>query len=291
MPYRLTADESVTVGLTRVLSEETDSAITELLDITNPDKGIHEARKSIKKIRAVIRLSEPWLGRPGEGVDLQLRDAGRALSEYRDAAAMLETVDALKERFRDEASVKSLARVHRALARRGASTNEEKSRQAAIRRTIAALRHVVREIEDRPKLPNDFSAIQEGFRKTYRRGGRSLRLCQVSPTAVNSHELRKSIKGHWYHVRLLENLWPATMEVREKCLADLQEWLGDDHNLAVLKEKPEADKILSPIETCQQELRGASLALAEKIYAERSRDHMRRMRRLWELWRGQGSSA
>ncbi|HVW83258.1 MAG TPA: CHAD domain-containing protein, partial [Bryobacteraceae bacterium] len=68
MAYRLKEDESVPQGLRRIAREEIDSAVQELRgkDPGKRDEAIHEARKSIKKLRGLIRILMPGLGPEGK---------------------------------------------------------------------------------------------------------------------------------------------------------------------------------------------------------------------------------
>lgn len=304
MAYRLTAEEAVRAGLLRVVREEIDFAIAQLRDPnrSNRDKGIHEARKCIKKTRAIVRLSMPALGALGKRNNALLRDAGRGLSGFRDAAALVETVDGLLERFTDETPAtalnpaQALNNLRAILGDRKKEGGEQSDPQAAMLRTIAALRRLRRSVSAWPDLTDDFSAIGEGLKKSYRKGRRVLAGVRSAPAPERFHELRKRVKDHWYHVRLLGNLWPGPMEAREKCLRDLQEWLGDDHDLAVLREGIAAEPaafgdetaiavLMNAIDGRQKELREAALAMAERIYEERPRDHVRRLKHLWRFWR------
>ncbi|MDE3194884.1 MAG: CHAD domain-containing protein, partial [Acidobacteriota bacterium] len=64
MPYRLALDESIPRGIRRIAREEIDSAIANLR-IKTPskrDEAVHEARKSLKKLRSLVRLVSPCLG-------------------------------------------------------------------------------------------------------------------------------------------------------------------------------------------------------------------------------------
>jgi len=59
------------------------------------EEAIHEARKGLKKCRAVLRLARSSIGPVyGEG-NSQLRDIGRSLSEVRDAPVLVSTLDEL----------------------------------------------------------------------------------------------------------------------------------------------------------------------------------------------------
>src|SRR3954453_6023106 len=89
MPYRLRKNEPVAKGVKRLAAEQIDHARGQLAQNDDGQKAVHEARKSVKKTRALLHLA----GYSGE--DKRLRNIGRALSEVRDAAVMIEVFDAL----------------------------------------------------------------------------------------------------------------------------------------------------------------------------------------------------
>jgi CHAD domain-containing protein len=60
-------------------------------------EGVHEARKSIRRARAVIALSERRLGKTGRRVERRLRELARTLSALRDAQALEEVLMHLGE--------------------------------------------------------------------------------------------------------------------------------------------------------------------------------------------------
>ena len=78
---------------------------TELLrdQEADPVEAVHEARKDMKKLRATLKLVRPVIGEEVyERENGRFRDAGRALSDVRDAQVRAETVEALAERFADD---------------------------------------------------------------------------------------------------------------------------------------------------------------------------------------------
>src|SRR5579863_5096978 len=105
MAYRLERDESVISGIRRVIREEIESAEEHLAGKkkTTRDEAIHDARKSIKKVRATLRLVRDQLGDAWKRENSHLRDIAARLSQFRDAFVIIETFDDLKTRFGNEA--------------------------------------------------------------------------------------------------------------------------------------------------------------------------------------------
>lgn len=298
MAYRLERDESVVAGLKRVVRDEMDSAATQLADNkrTSRDEAIHEARKSIKKVRALLRLMRGELGDTYAAENTHLRDVARRLSEFRDALVIIETFDDLKQKFKDEA-VNKLQSVRAGLTKRKNEASREDIR-IVLDEGAAALRKSAKRVKIWPLETDGYAAIGPGLERTYLAGRKALAAVRNEPTPLNFHELRKRVKDHWYHLRLLEDLWTDVMIAYEKSLKNLETWLGTDHNLAVLREKIVAepafygtqkviDQTLDLIDKYQKELRDSSLSLAERIYEENPREFRRRMRHLWDTWRNE----
>ncbi len=302
MAYRLEHDESVMAGLKRIARNEMESADKQLSQVakSKPDEAIHESRKSIKKIRAVLRLVRPELGDTYGRENARLRDLARRLSAFRDAFAIIGTFDDLKKAYENE--IRNRLRAVRAgLVKRRDEARREEDVTFVLHEAAAELRKAAKRVRTWPLQTDGYAGIAQGLEDTYRAGRKALATVRESPRPENYHELRKRVKDHWYHVRLLENLWTDVMTAYEKSLKDLETWLGDDHNLAVLREKiaaepasfgkpAEIDLTFDLIDQRQKDLRDRSLSLAERVYEEKPRDFSRRMRRLWEAWQNEPQS-
>jgi CHAD domain-containing protein len=289
MGYRLTQDESIPIGMRRVAREEIDSAVAQLgeTDKAKADEAVHEARKSVKKLRGAIRLLMPGLGEAGERDNIALRDVGRALSDFRDAAALIETVDHLKARYPEDPSAAELPEVRAALVTLRDQAEKESNPEVAAANAVRTLRSFRRRLNRWDIGADGFSAIEPGLRATYRRGRKALERAQKDAIPENFHELRKRVKDRWYHTRLLEDLWANALGCPENDLKQLQEWLGDDHNLAMLRERVAAGSAVAAlIARCQAELRENSLSLAAILYKEKPRVFARGVRHLWDAWPG-----
>src|SRR5579863_3060081 len=118
MAYRLERDESVISGIRRVIREEIDSAESHLAGKkkTTRDEAIHDARKSIKKVRATLRLIRHQLGDSWKRENAHLRDIAARLSQFRDAFVIIETFDDLTQTHGTEASAPRFRAVRAGLA-------------------------------------------------------------------------------------------------------------------------------------------------------------------------------
>jgi CHAD domain-containing protein len=297
MAYRLEREESVAKGLKRVVRDEIESACKHLSGDTklSRDEGIHEARKSIKKVRAVLRLMRSELGNIYGQENTRLRDTAQKLSELRDAFAIISTFDDLRKQYSKEAGTK-LRTIRSGLTKKQAESARPGNAAPVLHDAAATLGTAGRRVKFWPLKTDRYQAISPGFEAIYRAGRKALKCAHKDPSAENFHELRKRVKDHWYHVRLLENVWTDMMSAYEKSLKDLETWLGNDHNLAVLRDRvlaeqsnygnqKQIDLLVSLIEKYQKDLRDRALALADRIYEEKPREVTRRINHLWDTWR------
>ena len=299
--YELGDSESPAAGVERIALGRIDHALDELRGRGSArfSESVHEARKDLKKLRSVLRLVRGEIGDAAyRRENTRYAEAGRMLSGARDAQVKLETIDALRRRSGRmptktnlRAFVQELERERRSLSRAGSNRDATVERAAA---KIEAGRDAVREWAP---ADDGWGLVAGGFGRSYRRGRRWLRDVREDPGAENVHEWRKRVKDHWYHLRVLRQLWPDVVGVRAGQAHRLSELLGDHHDLAVLaddarerreifrREETLAD-LLAAAEERQGELLAEALPLGDRLYAEPRKALVSRFGSYWSAWQG-----
>jgi hypothetical protein len=89
-------------------------------------------------------------------------------------------------------------------------------------------------VQRRIRRATHASAIRTGIRRGYRRARKALACVRTHPENPPFHTWRRRVKDHWYHMRLLEGR-TGRAQVRIRRLKQLETWLGDDHNLVMLR--------------------------------------------------------
>jgi CHAD domain-containing protein len=282
--YRFKSGEPVPEGIKRIVREEIEAAVRHLSGQGSGgrDEAIHEARKSVKKIRGALRLVRPELGEIYRLENTHFRDIARQLSQFRDAGAIIETFDALRRKYRGELDGRTLASMRRRLMARKAQAEKRANIGEVLAAMAATLRESAARVKAWPLSRDGFPAIAPGLEATFRRGQKGMARARKHARAENFHEWRKRVKEHWYHVRLLEDLWTPGMRVYEKSLKDLETCLGEDHNLVVLSKQPEIGELVRLIRKYHQELRDNAFAVGERIYEEKPSRFTNRIARLWD---------
>jgi CHAD domain-containing protein len=274
MAYRFMKHEALPDAIRRVFAEEIAGAVGQLADSKNRTQAVHEARKSIKKIRGLLRLVRTPLGAKYRPEDRYFRQAGRRLSPIRDNAVILEAFDALAAK--DEA----LSEIRSNLVRSRRETPREKQTSAQVARLLADARAKPSSwrLEDL-----GFDTLSSQIVAVYKCGRRDVKRAQHGSSAEDFHNLRKRAKQHWYHLKLFEEFWDRDMKQRAGEVRDLETCLGDEHNLTILRERIAADvettrdrrhaqHFIALLDDRAQALRKRALEIARPLYAAKPRE-------------------
>ncbi|MHC4923862.1 MAG: CHAD domain-containing protein [Planctomycetota bacterium] len=302
MGYRFRAGEHVDDGIRRMVREQIGRAVQELADGgKEPARAVHQVRKRFKKIRGVLRLARRPLGDCYREENDRYRDLGRQLSSVRDADAMLEAFASLEKAgvgqwdARFESVRKGLKARRAALAARGADLEAR----------VAEVLTNLQEAEDRvgrwPLCDRGFDTIEKGLRRSYARSRREMKRSGLDKSPEAWHEWRKRVKDHWYHVRVLAAMRPDALDDWDQALRALSELLGDDHDLAVLSQWLGADhetyggteivnRFMVHVDARRDRLRFQALDLGGRLFDEKPRDLMARLRRWWDEWQEPATS-
>jgi CHAD domain-containing protein len=273
MSFWVNPDEPVAQALKRVLREEARHAVAQLTTSEDRHEAIHEARKSVKKIRALLRLLEPQLGNVSRNANRRLRDLGRTLSILRDTAAMVETFDQLAAQYPGEMGLNRFAGVRERMVEASKTAMLGADEKALASTAVTEFRKLARQVNLWRLSGEGFAVVAASFNASYEAGRKALRRAEKHPSTENIHELRKRAKDHWYHVRLMGPLWPGASEAYEKAMKELQETLGDANNVSVFLRNLQKsdDGLLREIAVrWRDKLRSQGLAAASKIYAAKS---------------------
>ena len=281
MAFRLSRRDTPSDGARRLADEELATAVARLRgDEGSPDQRVHAARKSVKRVRALLRLLRSSLRGSRFAVDnAALGDAARGLSAARDAAVAIATFDRLVP-----APDPLLTAVRIDLVARsgdvGATPDEATLRIAAD--SLALVRP--RLLEDLGVL--DWEVLEAGLEASYGGGRAAMKTAFAELHDEAFHAWRKRAKDLWYQAQVLEGSCPPQLRALTEMLAELGDQLGEDHDLAVLAAAAAASPALGErLAARHDELRRAAWQLGSKIYAERPRAFLRRIRTYWQVWR------
>jgi CHAD domain-containing protein len=236
MTDELKSNEEVSQGVRRIAKKRAAAIIKHLQRkrIHREPEAVHQARKHIKKLRALLRLVREGLGRKTyQREKAGLRQLNRALSPVREATVHLKTLDSLRRSYPDDLSKSDFNNLKQALLR-------IKTRRIRALKTANVLgREKVRRIKSRigdwklekikPRgLWSGIELARQRFMDAHQRA-------RLEPNEENIHEWRKRTKDVLYQSEFLKNKKPGFLSRRISRLKKLGDYLGAVHDLARLE--------------------------------------------------------
>jgi CHAD domain-containing protein len=275
--FGLLAGERLGEGLRRIALEQLDLTIALLQGGAgegSAERAVHEMRKSLKRLRALMRLLEDELGEQAFARESALlRDAGVRLAQARDAEVLVKTLDELLKRH-----PRKLVR-RRGVQRLRARLQRERDGAAQLALTESATRAGV--LDDLRGLrgrvadwqladPGGIEAVEPALKRLYREGMQRRRKAKRASgeraRTRTMHEWRKRVKDLRYAAEMLDRARPdpATRAADGKSKErprkgggrsagadhlrrvaqqadDLGELLGEEHDLAQLATRVRAE--------------------------------------------------
>jgi len=245
MSYQFGPKERPGDAVRRIALEELDAARTELEPAEHDANALHEVRKRLKKLRALLNLARAPLGAAARSEDRLVRDVARQLARHRetDAIGGLLTAEAKAAGSADLADLHAALRLHHVA---GEVTPDRKRALDEVRRTLFTLR---RRMAVAPFAELRRRDCRRRLRKTYRAARTAYRTARESLSDENLHEWRKTAKMLLNQTRLLA-VWgsPALSAYRNR-LVKLDDALGRARDCSFLA------SILRGVPAAEQPLR------------------------------------
>jgi CHAD domain-containing protein len=290
--FRLRDGEAVPDGIERIACGQLDLSIERLDGRTDEDlvTAVHEARKSFKRLRAMVRLARDELGDDVyRRENVAFRDAGRRLAGTRDSQVVLETLDALSERCPSAAPRSGFVGLRKMLVDEHAAAQRRLQDGAAVAEVLSELRQARARLPAWPLQGEGLDALAPGFKRIYRRGRSACRTARRDPSTENLHELRKRVKDVWYVARVVRPASPKRMKGLVRAAHELSDLIGQEHDLAMLegrasewRDRFDDERIVGDlgtlIERRRDELRREAVKLGARLFERspaRSSDHSR----------------
>lgn len=249
---------------------------------------VHECRKGIKRVRTLLKLIEPCI--PKSEFKRRYRAAGEInalLAHARDRHVLMATIEKLRVRFGGEQE-----EILSVLAARFEGSGHDYLFEPGKAATLAVMiRAEYDRYADLNIRSSGFAMLAPGLEATYRLVRDRLRAASRKSAGDETfHDLRKAVQWHWRQLSLISHVWPEQIEPHLAACRELAEILGDDHDLAMFKGEvkrldalgeADCERLVAMAELRQRELRAVAKPMSARIFAERPKALVERMRGYW----------
>lgn len=255
-------------------------------------EAVHAARKSTKKVRALLRLVRSEIGEKVYRFENRaMRDTARMLSSVRSAAVMGNALDDLELLYGSFLADGTFEETHERLeANRARVETRAMEDPELVPRVVANLERAHSRYASWPTdsharevygtgIRDRYSSIGPGLKATYRRGRSEMVMAYRNPSPATFHSWRKRVKYLKHQMEIITPLWPEVVLGMVITLDRMSELLGEDHDLAELLESltdrpelcpnPMERSLLRALaEQRRSDVETASRILGRRIYAE-----------------------
>jgi CHAD domain-containing protein len=282
--YCFRTGEELADAIGRILAEQLTRAVQVLSRPGDPLEGaVHEARRCLKRARSVLRLVKFAIPNTYRRENGRLREVGRSLSELRDSHALIQTLDDLeghrKHRQPNGSRERAFQEAHTFLESRGqeiAKTMQEGGMKSSIAQLKTALTHIEKLSFAKVNAPG----IAKSLYRSVKRGKKAFAAAKADAHPEKFHDLRKRAKDLRYQLSLFAELRPD-LEQYSDSAKELEQLLGDDHNLAVLNDLlAEVQDPARELHVLREKISGRQSALREK--ATKIGGHLYRRKKVWK---------
>jgi CHAD domain-containing protein len=268
--------------------------------------AVHESRKSIKRVRALLRMVCGELpDHIFEFENKSLRDTARLVAEIRMAQGVLNAASSIQDLYGEFLADGTFLELIQRLARRRDLTELKAVEDPnLIGRVVRSLERAYHRFGSWPTDPearevyglgirDSFDAVRPGLSGTYNAGRQGMVRAYRQSTPDDFHEWRKRVKDMRHQMEFLAPLWPEVVVGTAMTLDRLGNILGDDNDMAelmkLLGDRPDLcpnsreRSLFRALATQRRnELQVAAEILGRRVYAEKPDSLSSRFGEYWD---------
>jgi len=292
--FQIEAGIPLKKSVRNILSAISEQLRMELTQPAGPHETIHLTRKTIKRIRALLKMVREETGYSFYyRENLYFRDLARKMTPARDQKVLLDTFNQVVARHprllreKDQQTIRM--QLNSELEERLQTLGEQ---EGGLKNILNDLIAAISRLSDSLDLQDGFEVVRGGIQRIYRRGRKYLPLISVKPEMVMLHEYRKNCRYLQFQMELLQPLYPVVLHSYAESIDDHTEVLGRYRDHARLESYldtpilPDLGK--ESIHTLQNRISHRRVKAFQKIvlkgqliYAEKPAVFIRRIRHYW----------
>ena len=295
--YQFHSGETVREGLVRIVGTLIESALARIQQPhTHRAEDVHQVRLTLKWLRAVLWLIRPVISEADFKQETErLKKAAERLAFSRDLTVARQTVGRLLRALPEQQDAAPFKLLQRSFARQAPVQHPAAKREKALQLAASDLQETKRFLQQLRLLSERWAALEPGLREVYRKGRSRMRRALREGGDQDFHDWRTEAKYLYYQLLMLASIRPKRMGKRVKRLRALQNKLGLDHDLIILRhfllEAPEryggswaVEQVMPRLNRQSKELRKQCLALGQMLFRQKPGKFVERLGQHWQEW-------
>jgi CHAD domain-containing protein len=291
--FEIRKRETFEQGTHRILEELNTETARLMTTGSRVHLSIHEARKNIKKLRAVLRLIRHEIGvEKYRQLNTFYSETGQKVALLRDDTSMVELLENFKVNIKSPELQKVIQKSIRLAKKKREKEfadffKNKKGNQ--LNKTISGKTGALRQanIQGNPEV-----FILQSVGKVHSDTIKRMKQAEKEGTNEAYHNWRKQVKYLMFQMMILRNAWPLFFEAYIAELDKLQKLLGNLHDLNILNnyvvqgdlltlDKKQKEALLSYIYPHRANLKKQTHTIGKLLFAESSPAFSKRLLGIW----------
>lgn len=226
----------------------------------------------------------------------RLRSAAKRLAFLRDIAVARSTIRKALNKLADRKDRDAFRTAQRGFEEESpAQPQSDEQREAALRQAADALGKTRRAFEVVRWPERGWETIEPGLQTLYRQNRAWMARAFATGKDRDLHQWRKRAKFLYYQLQMLTPIWPEGLAKTVRRLNKLQDYLGADHDFAVLQSFLLGDptryggrgivqRITNCLEKRRRKVRQKSESLGKVVFSQKPIHFAHGLRKRWNEW-------
>jgi CHAD domain-containing protein len=280
-------------GIHRILDTLHDEAAKYIMSRSRQHISIHELRKNVKKIRAILRLIRHEIGiEKYRELNDRYRNLAGQVAVLRDDTSQIELLESMQKKVDDPQIRRTISKAIRQVQRKRKKEFDEFYKS---KKHNTVYYYILSSKEEMQKL--DFNGdpdyfILQSLKRIHNRARSAMETSGLLKSDEVYHYWRKQVKYLMYQLTVLNLAWPAYFKIYISELNKLGNLLGKLHDLNLFNEHIHEEKliVLKPaqkrimlkyIYRKRAELKKKIAITGEKLFSESSEAFSMRIHDFW----------
>ena len=292
--FEIKKRETFEQGIHRLLEQLNTDTAKLLMSGSRAHLSVHEARKNIKKLRAILRLIRHEIDiETYQELNAFYREIAQQIGPVRDVTSQIE----LFEKF--ETNIKSPA-LRRAIEKAIRLTKNRRKKEFDIYYKNKVREKVAKELLLKTETFKQLNIhgesdifIEKSVRDIFKKTIQRMKIAEKDGGNEAYHNWRKTVKYFMFQMMILKNAWASYFEAYIGEMNEMQKLLGDLHDLNIVNnfvvegelfqlDKKQKDALLNYIYPRRAALKKQIHQIGNRLFIEDSLTFASRLNAIWK---------
>jgi CHAD domain-containing protein len=285
--------ENFSDGIHRILDALHDEGAKHILARSRQHISVHELRKNIKKIRAILRLIRHEIGNDKyHELNKLYRELAGEIAILRDDTSQIELLEGMRARVHNKSISRTISKAVNQVKKKRKKNFDDFYKEKRHKKVYDHILNCKEEVQKLEINGNPDLVIMKSLKRIHSRARSAMEISGFMKSDEIYHYWRKQVKYLMYQMTILSIAWPAYFKAYISELNKLSSLLGKLHDLNLFNEHIHEERliVLKPVQKRimlkyiyrrRSDLKKKIEKIGAKVFSESSEAFCMRMYDFW----------